>query len=88
LKAVLKKFKLMGEFTQLEIEFSEFEEDVNMGSRELLRLCETISKFRQNRKTICIFDRDEPDIIPKVTSENSDYKHWGNNVYSIVLPVP
>jgi hypothetical protein len=32
--------------------------------------------------------RDNPDIVKKVTDGELDYKIWGNNVFSIALPIP
>ncbi|PLR77134.1 hypothetical protein CU633_12285 [Bacillus sp. V3-13] len=72
-----------------EIEFLEFEEDIEMGSSNLFNLCTSLSKLNQNKKIIAIFDRDEPAFIRKVSGgDGVSFRSWGNNVYSFTLPVP
>lgn len=83
LKAALEKFHGLGEFLDHDIEFHEYEDNVKMGSAELLNLCKQASKLPQHRKTICIFDRDEPNIISQVQNKN-----WGNSIYSFAIPIP
>ena len=56
--------------------------DTDMGDDQLLKQCRAMSMTQQERVTIFIFDRDNPDIIPKVNDEAVGYKDWGNNVYS------
>ena len=62
--------------------------DTDMGDDQLLKQCRAMSMTQQERVTIFIFDRDNPDIIPKVNDEAVGYKDWGNNVYSLAIPVP
>lgn len=89
LKSALQKLRHNGNFTDLEIEFEEYESDIQMGDAELLNICRTYSKTLQPRLTICIFDRDNSEIVRKVTGANGKlYKNWGNNVYSFALPIP
>ncbi|GAA2738632.1 hypothetical protein [Actinocorallia aurantiaca] len=62
------------------------------GDAELLRLCRRIAEFGpENRsKVIAIFDRDNPDIVRDLARQGNidSYQVWGNNVYSLALPVP
>jgi hypothetical protein len=63
-----------------------------LGDVGLLKMCDNLSKFgaRGKNKTIAIFDRDNPDILKKLKNKGDidTYQYWGNNIYSIVLPVP
>ena len=52
-----------------------------------MAFCEQHSKLPSSRLIVAVFDRDESDIIKKAEIDGS-YKHWGNNVFSMVLPVP
>ena len=42
----------------------------------------------QDRITIFMFDRDNPEIIPKVHDDKLGYKLCGNNVFSFAIPIP
>ena len=88
LKAALKKLKEAGHYADLEIEFSEYEDELQMGSNELKNLCQHSSKIFQSRPIICIFDRDEAKIIKQVSDAKRAYKEWGNNVFSFIIPLP
>jgi RNA-directed DNA polymerase len=60
-----------------------------MNNSELLKVCEGLSKTSFHKtKIICLFDRDDSAINKKVAEEGKQYKHWGNNVYSVLLPIP
>ena len=87
LRRAHKKFKQYGLFNSEDWEFEEYE-DVQMGHSHLSALCEQVSKIRNNHKIICIFDRDVKEATKKAMVEGKDYKSWGNNVYSFVIPVP
>jgi hypothetical protein len=88
LKSALKKLKEAGHYASLEIEFSEYEDDLQMGSNDLKNLCQHASKIVQLRPLLCIFDRDEARIIKQVSDANQAYKDWGGNVFSFIIPVP
>lgn len=89
LSAALNKFQSDGQMIENNFEFYKFEDEIDMGSKNLLSLCAALSKIRNDKKIIAIFDRDEADIIKKVTSKNGEsFKKWGNGVYSFVLPIP
>lgn len=85
LKAALKALQKNGEFLNLNMEFSEYENF--MGSQELLKICKEIRLRPQPRINILIFDRDLK-IITSVAGWKTHYRNWGNNVYSFVLPKP
>ena len=87
LKAALAKLKAQNEMGELDIEFLEYESETEMGDTQLLKICEALFRFPQERKLIFVFDRDNPKIISEVVSENN-FKNWGNNVYSMAIPIP
>jgi tetratricopeptide (TPR) repeat protein len=62
--------------------------DADMGDDQLLKQCKALSLTPQERVTIFMFDRDNPEIIRKVHDEMIGYKHWGNNVFSFAIPIP
>ena len=88
LKAALAQLQSSGYFTDLDIEFHVYEEEIDMGDTELLRICDTYCKTPRARPTICIFDRDNPNVLKKVSDEDESFKDWGNNVFSFAIPLP
>lgn len=70
----------------LNIDFVQFEN--SMGGDNLLKKCESHAEIYHSEPTIFVFDRDVPAIISRVTDETRGYKNWGNNVFSIALPIP
>jgi RNA-directed DNA polymerase len=85
LKSALARLQELGHFRELDIEFWEYEEN-DMGSAGLKSFCKEHAKVPQDRRFICIFDRDEPRIFREVHDE--PYKDWGNNTFSFAIPVP
>ncbi|MCT4617288.1 MAG: ATP-binding protein [Candidatus Gracilibacteria bacterium] len=85
LKAALKKFN--PNYSNLDINFLEYDEDIKMGDNELLNMCQQYSKTPHSEKIIFIFDRDNKNIINKVEKEGKP-KNWGNNIYSFAIPKP
>lgn len=61
---------------------------LEMGSSALLEMCFQFSKVEQEKIFIFIADRDETKIIREMGGGKEKYKYWGNNVYSLVLPLP
>ncbi|WP_440604598.1 AAA family ATPase [Bacillus sp. GB_SG_008] len=89
LSSALNKFQEDGQMTEDNFEFYEFEDEIDMGSSNLLNLCTSLSKLKNDMKIIAVFDRDETNIINKVSINNGENsKKWGNNVYSFTLPIP
>lgn len=70
----------------LKIKFHETEK--NIGDDKLLRKLETFSERENYAPIIFVFDRDNPEIVSKVHDASKGYKEWGNNIYSLVLPIP
>lgn len=66
--------------------------DDSLGDSALLQICERLGKFgpRQANKVIAVFDRDNRQILTKLERQGGldGFQRWGNNVYSLALPVP
>ncbi|MDD4705783.1 MAG: hypothetical protein PHS24_01025 [Bacilli bacterium] len=69
-----------------EYDFYTYEEDMGDITLESVALFQ--SKISNQNKRIFIFDSDNTKIIPKVTEPGKNFKNWGNNVYSFVIPKP
>ena len=87
LKAAYVRLIEAGYLEDLEVEFHEYEKD-EMGDAELLKICQAFAKKDSGHPIVCIFDRDNPSIVRRVTEDNGTHKTWGNRVYSLALPVP
>src|SRR6266567_2776559 len=68
------------------IAFHEFDHD--FGDDQLLKQCAALARIEQPLPNIFIFDRDNEEIVRKVTEEGRTYKVWGNNVFSLAIPTP
>lgn len=86
-----------GWLSKLEFDFLEYDSKnnpnpdsvvLNMGDTVLVDMCEQFSKIEQSRKLIFIADRDNLSVTKKLIQNETCYKNWGNNVYSLLLPVP
>ena len=67
-------------------EFLEYED--NMGDQTLLRLLQDMVKVSPARKIIGIFDRDNSEILAKLSADESDiHEFLEHKVYSVVLPL-
>lgn len=88
LKNALINFRKEGKFLEDNFEFLEYENNIEMGDKDLISLCEQMCKIENDYKVICIFDRDVPDTLKKIEGKKSNFKEWGNNVFSFAIPVP
>lgn len=88
IKKALQWFRNKEAFLDLNICFREYEEDQTAGSQNLLHFCKasTVPYFKY--RCICLFDRDEPNTSRQVTSIGQEYKYWGNNIVSALIPKP
>jgi predicted ATP-binding protein involved in virulence len=82
----LKKAKERLGILDLDIELYETQE--NLADSKLKSLLENLSKIKQSRKVIGIFDRDVKDIIKDIEKDDQPYKNYGNNVYAFCIPKP
>ncbi|MBC3832762.1 AAA family ATPase [Undibacterium amnicola] len=88
LKFALKTLASRGQFESIDIDFFEYENEVNMGDTRLSQMCEHMATLPQKRKMIFVFDRDNPTITKSMSGAPNAFKDWGNNVYSVCLPIP
>ena len=103
IKAALSALSLQeknnGLFEENDVEFLEFDPknsskdsesstNLEMGNSTLCSMCKEHAKLKQPRKIIFIADRDHSDTNKTLGSTTEKYRNWGNNVYSIILPIP
>lgn len=102
MKAAYNKLSNLPEYSELfsdfEFEFLEYEPKndskstnikLEMSNSQLVSLCENMAKIMQNRKMVFIADRDHSDTNKKLGGKDgNEFKKWGNNVYSFILPIP
>lgn len=70
-------------------EDSEIKLQLEMGNAALCTMCKDFAKIKLNRKLIFIADRDDANTNSELgDSSGKRFKSWGNNVYSIILPIP
>ena len=84
LKKALERFKSEGFYSDLDIEFLEYEENIKMGDSSLDSMVEAFKKTTQHKKTIFMFDRDNDSYIKKYSSK--EFNDHLNNVYSFCIP--
>ncbi|WP_160116242.1 ATP-binding protein [Legionella busanensis] len=82
LKAALKK--LAPHYPDLDIDFLEYEEELNMGSVALQKMADYLKVIPNQRKIIFIFDRDEDPYVKKYESE--PFKFLENSIYALCIP--
>jgi hypothetical protein len=58
------------------------------GDDQLLKQCQALAHAPQSRTNIFVFDRDHDGIVRVVEDSPRGYKAWGNNVYSLAIPIP
>lgn len=61
---------------------------MQMSAEELYTMIKEYSKIYQDKKMIFIADNDKPGITKNLMESGKQYKDWGNNVFSLTLPVP
>lgn len=97
MKAAYEKINEKEEFKSMDFEFLEYESKksdnekilrLEMGDSQLCTMCESFAKLKQDRKLIFIADRDCQKTNLKMGGDVKQYKCWGNNVYSLILPLP
>lgn len=84
LKRAFNRLVKDGKYEDLDFEF--FEYDFNMGDDKLWDVCKYNSYFNNQNIKVFIFDADV-DKINKFHS-GQEFHYYGNNVYSMILPVP
>lgn len=61
---------------------------LEMGCSQLVSLCDSYAKLPQTTKFIFIADRDDQKTNKALSVDGAEFKEWGNNVYSFILPLP
>ncbi len=69
-----------------EVEFYEITGD--WGDSKLKLLLEQLSKVKQTRKIIGVFDRDDSSIVAEMEKNGQLFKDYTNNVFGFCIPVP
>lgn len=75
-------------FSDLNISFHEYEDEMNAGDMEMLETCKRRAKASNTEPHIYIFDRDNPKILKAIMEDGKPYKNWGNNIFSFAIPLP
>lgn len=84
-------------FENLRFDFLEYESGNNteetkltleMGNKRLCEVCENLAMLPQDKKYIFIADRDDKETNKKLEVSGRQYKSWGNNVFSFIIPTP
>lgn len=97
MKAALSRLKQDGKYADLDVCFLEYEPKnsdgnsslkLEMGNSALRESCRGSSIVPQKRKLIFIADADDSKTTSMLSEAGLPYKTWGNNVFSLVLPVP
>lgn len=86
LKNAMVKLKKQGRYKKVDAGFFEYEDELQMGNQTLKRICEYQALFEGEYLKIFLFDSDDENINKAYSS--AKYIHHGNQVYSMILPVP
>lgn len=81
----LKKALKVLNIQNCDIEFYEIIGD--WGDSKLKALLEQLSKVKQSRKIIGIFDRDDNAIVLDIEKNGQPFKDFGNNVFGLCIPL-
>lgn len=65
-----------------------YENEKSMGDKKLLTFCKNSLELFEGKKIICIFDRDNDDVLRAIKDRVNDYKKWNELVYSFAIPLP
>ncbi|NOT77204.1 MAG: RNA-directed DNA polymerase [Cyclobacteriaceae bacterium] len=88
LSKALTKLKKEGMFKSLFLRFNRYE-NLEINNEQLLDICKSLPKGEPSKKiVICLFDRDTKKINNAVVENGKDFKSWGNNVFSLLMPIP
>lgn len=86
LKRALERFKQKELYLSLDIDFLEYEDNIEMGDSHLHSMVESFKKTQQPQKTIFIFDRDNDEYTNKKQYGIKEFTNHNNNVYSFCIP--
>ena len=84
-KRALQYFQGAGEYSDIDVSFFEYEDEIEMGDSHLESLLKNMSKVKQNKKIIGIFDCDEAN---GKNYAKEDFHNFNNNVFAFSIPKP
>lgn len=90
-KSDLKHLMAAAEVLEFGHHIELLDDDKGRGADTLYTMCEHYSLVPQPKPMIFVFDRDREDILKRLATReggSDGYQEWGNNVYSLSLPVP
>ncbi len=87
-KTDVQHLKTAQEKLGIELDVEYFSTPGDWGDSKLRTLIEQLSKIKQNRIVVGIFDRDVQSIVQAIENNGEQYKSYGNNVYGMCLPIP
>ena len=89
LSHALSVLQVRDEYTDVKIKFREYAEIERVGSSILFDFCEKARSYGYQKKMLCLFDGDlKQSDYSRATAPGKNYRDWGGNVFSIVLPKP
>ncbi len=86
LKHALTVFQSQNLYNDINFDFFEYEDDLQMGNNKLMDILNYTKLFYSAGIKVFIFDSDDKEINKKHAGES--FVSWGNNVFSLILPVP
>lgn len=87
LKAALCKLERYHLANKINLSFKEDRDPQKMGDIKLLDTFKALCETEHEKLMIAIFDRDNH-RISKEHSSSEEFKEWGNNIYSFMIPIP
>jgi len=84
-KRALSHFQENGEFTSLDVEFMEYEDDLKMSESQLEKLITELSKVSRPNKVIGIFDCD---TVTGKHYKDAQKQKLSSHVYGLAIPTP
>jgi hypothetical protein len=65
--------------------------DEGYGATDLLQMCEHCARVPQTKPIVFLFDRDDQETMKALRARDTEargYQDWGNNVFSMYIPIP
>lgn len=86
LKHALAVFQSQNLYKDINFDFFEYEDDLQMGNNKLMDILNYSKLFYSVGIKVFVFDSDDKEINKK--HDGKSFVSWGNNVFSLILPVP
>ena len=95
IKAAWEHFKDREEYQGITFKLIEYDSvegtalpKIDMSSSDIVSICKYLSKLPRKSKVIMVADADVPNDAKQLKEAGKNYRAWGNNIYSVVLPLP